>query len=181
MTQYVLPFKYEEEKKDFGSTGVSGLLLFLELLKKMGFEHMVNRHVRAKANKQGWSDLGFLLCLLLLNISGGECIEDVVVLERDSGLMRVFKHFELKNTWGRHRRKLKSLWRNGRKNVFPSRSSLFRYLLLFHSLDQESLRQCHSGKAFIPVSNEYLRGFYRVNKEMLEFLQLNRKNRCVVV
>lgn len=172
MTQEALPFKYEEEKKDFGSTGVSGLLVFLDLLKKMGFEHMVGRHVRAKAGKQGWSDVGFLLCLLLLNISGGECVEDVVVFERDSGLMRVFKHLELKHAWGRRRQKLKLQWRNGHKNVFPSRSSLFRYLLLFHSLEQESMRQ--SGKAFIPRSNEFLRGFYGLNKEMLEFLQLNR-------
>lgn len=171
MTQCALPFKYEEEKKDFGTTAVAGLLLFPDLLKKMGFEKMVNRHVKAKEDKQGWGDFGFLLCLILLNISGGECVDDVQILEKDDGLRRLFKHFELKNSWGRRRRKLKSQWRNGRKNQFPSRSAIFRYLLLFHSISQEEVRE--KGKAFIPSPTQPLKGLCKVNQEMVEFLQLN--------
>ncbi|MCP5048304.1 MAG: IS1380 family transposase [bacterium] len=171
MTQGALPFKYEEEKKDFGTTGVAGLLLFMDLLKKMGFKKMVNRHVKAKEDKQGWDDFGFLLCLMLLNISGGECVEDVQVLEKDDGLHRLFKHFELRNTWGRRRQKLKRQWRNGRKNLFPSRSAIFRYLLLFHSFSQEKVRV--KGKAFIPSSTAPLKGLCKVNQELVEFLQLN--------
>jgi hypothetical protein len=172
MTQGVLPFKYEEEKKNFGSTAVCGLLVFLDLFKKMGFEQMVSRHIRVKESRQGWSDLAFLLSLVLLNIRGGECVDDVVLLENDSGLLRIFKHLELKNSWGRRRQKLKRQWRNGRRNAFPSRSAIFRYLLFFHNMTQESLRQ--EGKAFIPEPNDYLRGFMGVNQEMLEFLQVNR-------
>ena len=172
MTQGVLPFKYEEEKKDFGSTGKCGILLYLDLLKTIGFFDMVSRNVRAKESKQGWSDFYFLMCLILLNISGGESVEDVSVLEKDDGLLRLFKHLELRNTWGRHREKLKAKWRNGGENLFPSPSSIFRYLSLFHNINQESVRR--RGEAFIPAPNAHLKGLGVVNKEMLESLQCYR-------
>ena len=50
MRQGVLPFNYEEEKKDFGTTAVAGILLYLDLLKQMSFGQMVSRHVVAKAH-----------------------------------------------------------------------------------------------------------------------------------
>ena len=171
MTQGALPFKYEEEKKDFGCTGVAGLLLFVDLLYKMGFLQMVNRHLNGRKDKQGWSDFYFLLSLMLLNISGGECVDDIKVMENDAGLCRIMKHLDLRGTWGRHRQKLKRQWRNGKKNIFPSPSAVFRYLNLFHDEIQESFRE--EGKAFIPSANAYLRGFSGVNKDMLEFQQLS--------
>lgn len=178
MTQGSLPFKYEEEKKDFGSTSLTGLLIFLDLLHKMGFVQMVNRHLHAKADKQGWRDVQFLVSLLLLNISGGDCVDDIKLMEADDGLSRIMKHLELRHAFGRRRQKLKSQCRNGRKNVFPSPSAIFRYLLLFHNACQEVLRQevkeNQEIKAFIPAGNEHLIGLGGINKDMLEFFQLNR-------
>ncbi len=172
MAQGVLSFKYEEEKKDFGSTSTAGLLLFLDLFYKMDFIKMVNRHLEAKMNKQGWSDFYFLLSLMLLNICGGDCVDDIKIMEKDDGLCRVMKNLELRNTWGRHRQKLKRQWRNGKKNVFPSPSAIFRYLLLFHNASEEKNRK--KGEAFIPASNNYLSSLCSINKDMLEYLQLNR-------
>jgi hypothetical protein len=171
MAQDILPFKYTSEKKDFGVTSMSGALVFLDLLFKMGFCDLVATHVCAKEGKQGWSDYRFLLSLMLLNIGGGECVSDINKLEFDSGLRRLFKNFEVGNSFGRRRQKLKSQWRNGQRNLFPSSSSIFRYLLLFHSVGEESRRE--SGKAFIPVSNANLCGLGDLNSRMLEFLQSN--------
>ncbi len=53
MTQGVLSFKYEEEKKDFGTTASAGSLLFMDLLHKMGFRKMVEENLSAKEDKQG--------------------------------------------------------------------------------------------------------------------------------
>ena len=119
MAQGVLNFKYEEEKKDFGTTSTAGLLLFLDLLYKMDFIKMVNRHLDAKMNKQGWNDFYFLLSLMLLNICGGDCVDDIKIMEKDDGLCRVMKNLELRNTWGRHRQKLKRQWRNGKEKRLP--------------------------------------------------------------
>jgi hypothetical protein len=178
MTQGSLPFKYEEEKKFFGSTSLTGLLIFLDLLHKMGFVQMVNRNLHAKADKQGWRDVQFLISLLLLNISGGDCVDDIKLMEADDGLSRIMKHLEHRHAFGRRRQKLKSQWRNGRKNAFPSPSAIFRYLLLFHNACQEIVRQevkeNQEIKAFIPAGNEHLIGLGGINKDMLEFFQLNR-------
>lgn len=172
MAQGALPFKYEEEKKDFGLTGFAGLFLFLDLLYKSNFPEMVNRHVSAKANKDGWSDFHVLLSLILLNLAGGDSVDDIRKLESDSGLVRFFKHLELRNTFGRKRKKLKSQWANGLKNAFPSSSSIFRYLSLFHNVQSEQERE--KRKAYIPTSNQHLKGLSEINRELLELLQLNR-------
>ena len=52
---------------------------------------------------------------------------------------------------------------------FPSPSATFRYLAAFHGPEQEELREM--GKAFIPTSNIHLRGFLKVNKDFLSFVQ----------
>lgn len=171
MTQGVLDFKYEEEKKDFGTTSTAGILLYLDLLKKMGFSEMVGAHVSAKENKQGWSDYHFLQSLMLLNVSGGDCVNDITKLECDEGLRRIFQHLEVGSSFGRRRSKLIRQWRNGARNTFPSPSAIFRYLNVFHDAAQEKARQASDIKAFIPLPNTFLSGLSGVNQSMLEFLQ----------
>jgi hypothetical protein len=179
MAQGVLPFKYEEEKKNFCTTALGGSLLFLDLLKKMSFFKIVRDNLRAKEGKQGWGDLQFLICLILLNLCGGDCVDDVNRMEADGGLRLILKHLELRSCFGRRRQELKRQWRNGKKNVFPSPSAIFRYLLLFHNADEEKRREAH--RAFIPESNQYLLGLERINKAMLEFLQLNNPQHIATI
>lgn len=179
MAQGVLPFKYEEEKKKFCTTAMGGLLLFLDLLKKMSFFKIVRANLRAKEGKQGWSDFQFLICLILLNLCGGDCVDDVKLMEGDGGLRLILKHLELRSCFGRHRQELKRQWRNGKKNVLPSASSIFRYLLLFHNADEENRREHHT--AFIPESNEHLLGLEGINQAMLEFLQLNNPQHIATI
>ena len=185
MTQGVLPFKYEEEKKDFCTTSLSGSLLFLDLLGKMDFSRMVRDSLRAKEKRQGWRDFQFLQCLILLNVCGGDCVDDVKRMEADDGLRMVMKHMELGSAFGRHRRKLKRQWRsgNGKKNAFPSPSSIFRYLFQFHNLREEKRRKSGSftHTAFIPESNQHLLGLSGINKAMLEFLQLNNQQKIATI
>lgn len=171
MTQGVLPFKYEEEKKDFCTTASSGMLLFLDLMQKMNFPQIVKKNLRAKEGKQGWSDDQFLKSLLLLNFCGGDCVNDVKQLESDAGLRLALKHIDLRSSYGRSREKLKRQWRKVKHNVFPSPSSIFRYLSLFHNESQEKCRTSHT--AFIPEPNEHLLGLAQINKSIMEFLQMN--------
>jgi hypothetical protein len=179
MTQGVLPFKYEEEKKDFGITSFSGALVFLDLLWKMGFMEMVEENLQARREKQGWSDIYFLVCLILLNLCGGGCVDDVKVMEKDEGIGLIMKHLEKRKAFGRGVKKWKRQWRNGKRNALPSPSAIFRYLMLFHEEYQERIREEH--KAYIPESNENLRGLSRINKEMLEFLQSNKRERIATI
>ena len=46
MAQGILGFKYEEEKQDTGMTGLSGLPIYLDLMKAMSFPELIGRHLR---------------------------------------------------------------------------------------------------------------------------------------
>lgn len=77
------------------------------------------------------------------------------------------------------RRVLERRWvKEGRRSV-PSASSVFRYLSAFHDSQQEALRQ--PGKAFIPVANKHLRGFVKVNRDFLAFLQKNNPQKTATL
>lgn len=147
----------------------------------MNFFEMVSEHVSAKENKQGWSDYHFLQSLVLLNVAGGDCVDDIKKLENDSGLRRIFQHLEVGNAFGRRRQKLLRQWRNGKRNVFPSSSAIFRYLGVFHDENQENARQESDIKAFIPLPNEYLSGLCDVNKAMLEFMQQHKRQKVATI
>lgn len=50
-----------------------------------------------------------------------------------------------------------------------AQSPVFRYLSAFHNQEQEMQRT--EGKALIPIPNEHLRGFMKVNSDMVAFIQ----------
>ena len=56
MSQGVLPFQYEEEKKSSGMTALAGLPAYLDLAQVAGLAKCIGRHVRVREGGQGWSD-----------------------------------------------------------------------------------------------------------------------------
>jgi hypothetical protein len=69
----------------------------------------------------------------------------------------------------KERREIERRWRKERHRSVPSPSATFRYLKVFHDPEQEQERK--AGKAFIPVPNEYLKGFSRVNRDLIGDVQ----------
>jgi hypothetical protein len=167
MAQGILGFKYEQEKKDTGMTAVSGLPLYMDLASAMGTGESIEQHLRIK--QQGWTDRQTLLSLIMMNLAGGDCVEDLQKLEGDTGFCQVLRRLEQRGMKRRERRESDRRWRKERSRTVPSASSVFRYLSAFHDADQEKKRV--EGKAFIPVPNEHLRGLARVNADMVGFLQ----------
>ena len=167
MTQGVLPFKYEEEKKESGMTALAGLPIYLDLATVMGIGESIEKHLHIK--QQGWTDKQMILSLMLLNLAGGDCVDDLEKLEGDDGFCKVLRRIEQKGMKRRKRRELDRRWRKERVRVVPSPSPVFRHLAAFHDLEQEKLRS--EGKAFIPAPNEHLRGLMKVNSEMVAFIQ----------
>ena len=168
MAQGVLRFQYEREKTGSGMTGLAGLPVYLDLIQVMGLSKSINEHVGVRDKTQGWTDAEVVLSLLLLNLAGGESVEDLKGLEEDEGFCRVLEGSQ--NL--RDRSRMKRRWRCERKRHVPSASAVFRYLAAFHDSEQEKMRQ--SGHAFIPVSNGPMRGLERVNREMVGFMQSRR-------
>ena len=77
MTQGVLPFKYEEEKTNTGMTALAGLPLYLDLAVVIGLSKSIKQHLKIRKNSQGWTDSQVVLSLVLLNLAGGDCVDDL--------------------------------------------------------------------------------------------------------
>jgi hypothetical protein len=172
MAQGVLPFKYESEKKTTGMTALGGLPAYLDLAQVIGLSKSVQKHLKVRAGGQGWTDAQMVLALVLLNLAGGDCVEDIKVLEADDGFCEVLKKAELHGLRRKVRRTLLRRWRKERTRAVPSASAIFRYLAQFHDEQQEEYRQ--PGKAFIPEANEHLNGFVQINKDLALFSNLQQ-------
>ncbi len=172
MQQNVLPYKYEAEKNESGLTALGGLPVYLDLARVAGLRGALTKHLGVRRGSQGWDDSQVVTALMLLNLAGGDCVEDLETLEADEGFCRVVRRVEHHDLPRNERRAMEKRWRKEKKRTLPSASSVFRYLYKFHDQKQEELRQ--EGKAFIPAANEHLRGFAKVNRDLLSFLQANR-------
>ena len=94
MAQGVLPYKYEEEKSSTGMTALAGLPVYLDLASVFGVGDHIRAHLHVKA--QGWTDEQMVLSLMLLNLAGGDCVDDIRILEKDEGFCKVLGRVETK-------------------------------------------------------------------------------------
>ena len=169
MKQGLLPFQYEEEKSTTSMTAVSGLTTYLELMHAADLRSSVERCVGLRRGGQGWTDRQIVNSLLLLNLTGGESVSDLDVLDKDGGLGKMLRQAETYGMRPRERRVSEARWRSARRRSVPSESVVFRYLESFHDEGEESRRRAHT--AFIPAPTKALSGLYEVNAELVSFVQ----------
>jgi len=167
MSQGVLPFKYEEEKIQTGMTALAGLPIYLDLAKIIGLSKSIKKHLKIRSASQGWTDSQMVTALLLLNLAGGDCVDDLKILEADEGFCRILRQSESYGLKRKFRRALERRWRKEKKRSVPSPSAAFRYLSKFHNAEQEEIRLKTNVKAFIPEPNEHLKGLAKINRDML--------------
>jgi hypothetical protein len=179
MAQGVLPFKYEEEKSETGMTSLAGLPLYLDLAQVIGLSKSIRKHLHVRKDSQGWTDSQMVIALILLNLAGGDCVDDLKTLEADEGFCKVLRKVETHGLKRKVRRALLRRWRRERRRSVPSPSAVFRYLETFHDPDQEKLRK--QGKAFIPAPNEHLQGFAKVNADLLSFVQSRNEQKTATL
>ena len=141
MPQGALPFQYAEENTSTGMTALSGLPAYVDMAEVSGLVESVRTHMNVKKGDQGWTDAQMVMSLVLLNIAGGECVNDprssrgqaLRILEKDEGLGRVLRRAETHRTRRAEREALeKKRWRRDRQRSVPSASAAFRYLCEFH-------------------------------------------------
>ncbi len=169
MAQGVLPFQYEVDRNSSGMTAMAGMLPYLDLATATKLAESVDRHVKVRQGDQGWSDARIVLALVLLNVAGGSCVDDLQVLEADEGFARVLRHVEARMLAlpRRQRRELVRRWRKQRRRAVPSPSAVRRYLAQFN--DEEHEQQRRHGQAVVPEAKAPLRGLLRVNADLVEF------------
>jgi len=76
-------------------TALAGLPVYLDLAQVMKLRESIERHLHVRDGGQGWSDAQVVLSLILLNLAGGECVDDLRVMEEDEGFCRVMRRVEL--------------------------------------------------------------------------------------
>ena len=172
MAQGVLPFQYQEEKRASGLTGLAGLPTYLDLIHASGLPKIVAHRLRIRSSGQGWTDTGVITSLVMLNVAGGDCVEDLDVLEADEGLSRLMLRFRFQGMSRRERRAEERRWRKQGRRGIASRSAVRRYLEAFHSEEEEKKRQPH--QAFVPEPNAALQGLWEVHKDFIGYVQRRR-------
>jgi hypothetical protein len=170
VAQGLLDFQYEAELSTHGLTSFAGLPLYFELIKASGLAPAIRRHLRA-AGGQGWLDIQMTLAVIFLNLSGGDCVEDVERLERDDGFSAILRAIEKDLLSRAERRLLKSRWRRQRERTGPSPSALSGWLERFHD---PAAAKAVAGTAFIPAVTDELRGLWQANRALLGFMQTHK-------
>jgi hypothetical protein len=181
MTQGILPFKYEEEKSQTGATALAGLPVYLDLAQALGLSKSIQKHLKVREGSQCWTDTQMVLSLVLLNLAGGDCVDDLKILEADEGFCKILRKSEMHGLRRKVRRALERRWRKEKKRSVPSPSSVFRYLEAFHDPNQEKARKDSDIKAFIPEANENLKGLAQVNKDLCAVLNDKNRQKCATL
>jgi hypothetical protein len=170
LKQGVLSFNYEREPTESGMTALAGLPAYLELAAVAGLPASLQRQLEGcHLKEQGWTDAQIIMSLILLNIAGGDCIDDLRILEGDEGLVKVLRRVGFTGHPRKERRDQARRWRKERTRAFPSPSVVFRYLNMFVNEAEENRRAM--GQAFIPAPNAALLALDRVNSDLLSFAQ----------
>jgi Transposase DDE domain group 1 len=160
MAQGALPYKYEEEKQTSGMTALAGLPVYMDLASVMGLGDSIGKRLHVKI--QGWTDEQIVTSLILLNLVGGDCVDDLRILEADEGFCRILRRIELKGLKRKERRETEKRWRKEKHRSVPSPSAVFRYLAAFH---EDYAREV--GKAVIPPATELLSALERINADFI--------------
>ena len=170
LPQGVLGFQYDEEPRGLGLTSLAGLPLYLDLIQASGLPAAVREHMRV-AGAQGWLDIQMVLALLVLNLAGGDCVEDLERLEHDRGFALVLAAVERAILPNGEQRRMKQRWRRDRERTAPSPSAMSAWLERFHD---PAVPKAAAGTARIAPVTEELRGLWRVNQSLLSFIQTHR-------
>ena len=170
LKQGVLPFSYECEPTESGMTALAGLPAYLELATVAKLPDSIQHYLEGcHLKKQGWMDTQIIMSLILLNIAGGDCVDDLRIPERDEGLVKVLQRVGFSGHPRKERREQARGWRKECQRAFPSPPVVFRYLKNF--VNEETEQQRVMGQAYIPAPNAALEALGRVNPDLLRFAQ----------
>jgi len=150
---------YIDDKVDPSAvTNYGGLFPYLDLMLLTDLANLVNESL-PKWRANGWQHSDHIGALLALNLTGGDCVDDLGKLEGDPGISlymgQIAKAIGVKN---------RRFTRGGDRDI-PSLTSVREWLEQFHNEEEESKRGY--GQAFVPEANEALAGLGAVNREFV--------------
>ena len=139
-------------------TNYGGIFPYLDLMLLVDLPNVVTERL-PKKGMRAWQHAEHVAALLALNLTGGDCVDDLVKLDEDPGIglymgqiARALKMADRRFT------------RGGDRNI-PSLTSVREWLDEFHNPGEDAKRGY--GQAFVPEANESLRGLREVNREFV--------------
>jgi Transposase DDE domain group 1 len=146
MSQGLLPYTVEAVERADTVTGRAGLPLVLETMRALRLDQAIAQHLHVRERQSGYTEAEKVEALVLLLAAGGDCLDDIAVLQADGGLGRLL----------------------GRR--FPSADALRHFLYAFH--DEQLLWEAQTARpvgqvAYIPAENAALQGLARVNTALV--------------
>jgi hypothetical protein len=146
MSQGLLPYTVQVVADTDGVTSRAGLPLVLETFRALGLEPVIRAQVRVHERQSGYPETEKVEALVLLLAAGGDCLDDIVVLQADRGLLRLL----------------------GR--TLPAADTLRHFLYAFH--DDALIQQAQAARpagqvAYIPAESAALQGLGRVNTALV--------------
>jgi hypothetical protein len=146
MSQGLLPYTVETVPDGAGLTSRAGLPLVLETLRALRLDQAIGQHLHLRERQSGYTETEKVEALVLLLAAGGDCLDDIAVLQADGGLRRLL----------------------GRR--FPSADTLRHFLYAFHddAVIAAAQAQRPAGQvAYIPAETAALQGLARVNTALV--------------
>ena len=179
MAQGTLSFKYQLENYFEGSTQFAGLGAFIDLIVASQLHRSIEKHICARTDTQGYTDVQMILSLILLNLAGGKSIEHINILEKDNGLNRLLGHLEHHELSDVAKTEVLTRWRKVKERTFPSPSAIFEYLRCYH--DEEKMGGAEQGSARIPIATPLQKALLAVLKEQVDYAQkLNQSTSATI-
>jgi hypothetical protein len=180
MAQRPLCFQYEQDHTKIKMTALGGLPVFLDLMNTMGVFGSLRHWLDANDSMNGWSVSDVMLALVMVNLAGGDCVEDLNQLNADVGFARMMGLAQKQGYSRQQRRALQRKLAKLKMRALPSKSSAHRGLERFHDPTEElekarrreeAERTGGKGKAYVQKPNRLLRGLQSVIWDLLESIQ----------
>ncbi len=89
MSQGLLPYGVELIADDAAVTGRAGLPLVLKILRALGLPRVIREQVRVRERQSGYTEIEKIEALVLLLAAGGDCLDDIAILQADGRLGRL--------------------------------------------------------------------------------------------
>jgi len=123
-------------------TELGGIPLLVRAARSLDVPGSVQRHLRVKQRERGFDEATYVESFLVLNVAGGDCLEDFDPLREDAGLSELLGH------------------------AVPSAEAARKFLYQFH--DRETIahaQQALRGErvSYIPEESPALQGLAQVN------------------
>ena len=139
-------------------TNYGGLFPYLDLMQLTDLPGIVQRAC-PPAPATGWQSAEHVATLLALNLTGGDCVDDVAKLAADPGIALYLG--QIRQALGVTQRRMA----HGGQGVLPSLTCLRSWLESHHDADEEPKRR--EGVAFIPAPNAALQGVHAAGRQFV--------------